>query len=107
MKCVLGSNLFADMGCSAPNSSMELGPNLRSRSTRRSRSRSKSKSKSRIRIRSRSRIRIRSRIRSRSSKLEQDLRSSLTEVETGTDTLLLEAWQVKMECKSDRWRVPS
>ena len=29
--------------------------------------------------------------------------SSLTDVETGTDTLLFEAWQVKIEWRSDRW----
>ena len=29
--------------------------------------------------------------------------SSLTDVETGSDTLLFEAWQVKMECRSDLW----
>ena len=27
--------------------------------------------------------------------------SSLTDVETGSDTLLFEAWQVKIECRSD------
>ena len=29
--------------------------------------------------------------------------SSLTDVETGSDTLLFEAWHVKMECRSDLW----
>ena len=29
--------------------------------------------------------------------------SSLTDVETGTDTLLFEAWQVKIEWRSGRW----
>ena len=29
--------------------------------------------------------------------------SSLTDVETGSDTLLFEAWQVKIECRSDLW----